>query len=67
MQNKTYDKLKWFSMVVLPALGTMVVTLGVAFNWGYTDLAVTFVTTIGVFLGSILGVSNKNYNMKGGE
>lgn len=61
MKNKTYDKLKWVSMVVLPALGTMVGTLGVTFNWEYTDITVTCITAFGIFLGTILGVSNKQY------
>ena len=62
MNNKTYDKLKWIAMIVIPAVATLVGTIGVSVGWTQTDLAVTIITAIGAFLGTVLGVSNQNYN-----
>ncbi|MFW3537984.1 phage holin [Vagococcus fluvialis] len=62
MNNKTYDKLKWIAMIVIPAVATLVGTVGVSVGWAQTDLAVTIITAVGVFLGTVLGVSNQNYN-----
>lgn len=64
MNNKTYDTLKWVAMIVLPSVATFIGTIGVATSWDKTDLAVTIVTAVGVLLGSVLGVSNKNYKDK---
>ncbi|UDM78943.1 phage holin [Vagococcus fluvialis] len=62
MNNGTYDKLKWIAMIVIPAVATLVGTVGVSVGWAQTDLAVTIITAVGVFLGTVLGVSNQNYN-----
>ncbi len=62
MDNNTYDKLKWIAMIVIPAVATLVGTVGVSVGWAQTDLAVTIITAVGVFLGTVLGVSNQNYN-----
>lgn len=62
MKNKTYDKLKWGAIIVIPAVATLVGTVGVSVGWQQTDLAVTIITAVGVFLGTVLGVSSQNYN-----
>ncbi|MGF2053627.1 phage holin [Vagococcus fluvialis] len=61
MKNKTYDKLKWIAIIVIPAVATFVGTVGVATGWQQTDLSVTIITAVGVLLGSVLGVSNQKY------
>ncbi|MDM7320487.1 MAG: phage holin [Fervidobacterium sp.] len=67
MTNKTYDKVKWIVSVVLPACGVLVGTLGKAYAWDFTDLAVTTISAITVFLGSVFMVSSKNYQKNAGE
>lgn len=62
MNNKVYDVLKWIALIVMPALSTLVGTIGLAIQWQYTDLTVTILVALGTFLGTILGVSNLNYN-----
>lgn len=61
LPNEVYDILKWVAIVVLPALGTLVGTVGVAIGYPQTDLAVTIIVAIGAFLGTVLGVSSANY------
>ena len=44
--NNTYNYLKWIVVVLLPALGTLIGTVGTAFNWEYTQLTLVIVTAV---------------------
>ena len=60
--NRVYDTLKWVSLVFLPALITF---LGVVFNClnvENAEVILTIAIAFNTFLGSILGLSNINYN-----
>ena len=63
MQNKTFEVLKWIAAIVIPALATFVGVVGKAINWEYADITVIIITGFGTFLGTVLGVSNRTYNM----
>ncbi|EME8214473.1 phage holin [Enterococcus hirae] len=67
MNNKTFEVLKWFALVVIPAIATFVGLVGKALNWQYTDICVVIITGFGTFLGSVLGVSNRTYKMFSAE
>ena len=63
MSNKTYDVLKWIATVVLPALATLVLTIGQI--WNFSALAVPIGATIAAvatFLGALLGISSIAYS-----
>lgn len=63
MSNKTYDILKWIATVVLPALSTLILTIGQI--WGVSEWTVPIGATIAAvaaFLGAILGISSIAYN-----
>lgn len=60
--NNTYNYLKWIVVVLLPALGTLIGTVGTAFNWEYTQLTLVIVTAVTTFLGALIGVSTIGYN-----
>lgn len=62
MSDKTYDNMKWIVWAVLPALATLIGSLGVTLGWANTDIYVTIITAITAFLGTVTGVSNRNYN-----
>ena len=62
MSNKLYDYLKWSAIILVPALATLVGTIGTAVEWEQTNLAVLIITALGTFLGTLLGVSNVKYN-----
>lgn len=61
MSNKTYDILKWITLVFLPALTTFVGVILNCFNCEYTDTVLTIMIGFDTFLGSCLGISNINY------
>ena len=62
LPNKVYDVLKWIALIVLPALGTLYATLGAAWGFPYIEPIKTTCLALGVFLGTILGVSTSTYN-----
>ncbi|HGF8300786.1 TPA: phage holin [Enterococcus faecium] len=47
MNNKTFEVLKWFALVIIPALATFVGLVGKALNWQYTDICVVIITGFG--------------------
>ena len=61
LNNKVYDVLKWITLVLLPALATLVGVILNCFNVGCTDIVLTIMTAITTFMGAILGISNINY------
>lgn len=61
MNNKTYDLLKYIALYVLPALATLVLTLGNIWGLPYTEAIAATITAIDTFLGAILGISAKEY------
>lgn len=64
MSNKTYDVLKKIAMYVLPALATLVITLGEIWGWGWSAQVAATITALDTFIGAALGISSKSYNKK---
>lgn len=62
LNNKVYDVLKWITLVLLPALTTLVGVILNCFNVGCTDIVLTIMTAVTTFMGAILGISTANYN-----
>lgn len=64
MSNKTYNILKWFAMIVLPALATFY--NGLAQTWGlpFAEQIPTTLTLLNTFLGATLMISTAQYNKK---
>lgn len=67
LSNKQYDIIKWAVILLLPALSVLVGTLGQAYGFVHTDLAVTTINAVTVFLGVITGVSTYQHNKTGDE
>lgn len=61
LNNKTYDVLKHVVLVVMPASIAFIGVVGQAFNWEFTELAMTIVSAVTTFAGTVLGVSNAQY------
>lgn len=61
MSDKTYDILKWVALLLLPALATLISTLGVIWNINYSEQISLTIMALDTFLGAILGVSSSNY------
>ena len=61
ISNEFYDLLKLIAIRVIPALDTLILTVGKI--WGlpyYAEIGAT-VAAIGVFLAIVLGISNATY------
>lgn len=65
MNNKTYDTLKYIALYVLPALATLILTLGGIWGIPYTEAIAATITAVDTFLGAILGISAKAYAAAG--
>lgn len=61
MSNTTYDILKYFAQIVLPALGTLYYALSQIWGLPYGEQIVGTLTAIDAFLGALLGISSANY------
>lgn len=61
ISNKTYDVLKWLSMIAIPAVEAFWLTVGKV--WGFPHLTEigTTIAAVGVLIGALIGVSSQNY------
>ena len=66
MQGHTYDVLKWFALILFPALITLYGVVAATWSLPYTTQILTTLNGIEVCLGSILGVSHASYNKSKG-
>lgn len=64
LNNKLYAILKWGLIIFIPALITLIGTLGQIYSFD-TEKIVLTISAISTFLGVITGISN--YNYKKGE
>lgn len=64
MSNKLYDILKWITMVVLPAAGTLYLTLAGIWGFTYAEQIGGTITAAVTFLGIVLGISSAQYKKK---
>lgn len=62
LNNNTYDLVKKFVQVVLPALATLYAGLAALWNFPYTTGVVGTMTLLATFLGIALGLSSSLYN-----
>lgn len=67
MSNKVYDILKYISLIVLPALATLYLTIATIWGLPNGEAVAATITAIDTFLGALLGVSSKKYAESGGE
>lgn len=64
MSNKTYDILKWITLVALPATTTLWLALAGIWGFPFAEAIGATLTAITAFLGTLLGVSAINYKKK---
>lgn len=62
MSNKVYDILKWITMYLIPAAGTLYFALSSIWGLPYGEQIVGTLTAIDTFLAVILGISTNQYN-----
>ena len=62
LNSKTYDILKWVVWIFLPALTVLIGGLGELYGWADANTYTTSLALLTTFLGSITGLSNRNYH-----
>lgn len=60
MNDKIYNILKWGLMIFIPAVTTLIGTLGQIYGFD-TETIILTITAVATFLGVITGISNYNY------
>lgn len=61
MNNKIYDIFKYGLMIFIPALITLIGSLGQIYNFE-TETIILTISTFATFIGTITGISNVKYN-----
>ena len=59
--NKTYDVLKYVALIALPAIQVFWLTIGKIWGISYTVEIGATIGACALLLGTLLGVSTKNY------
>ncbi len=65
MSNKVYDILKWITIILLPAIGTLYFSLAGIWNFPYGEQVIGTLTAIDTFLGVVLHISSTKYTKEG--
>lgn len=60
LNDKVYNVLKWGLIIFIPAVITLLGTLGQIYNFD-TEKIVLTISAVSTFLGVITGISNYNY------
>lgn len=67
LSNISYDRMKWFALVFIPAFEVLILTLGKIWGIPYYSEIGASVAALGVFLAALLGVSSKSYYKELGD
>lgn len=67
LSNISYDRMKWFALVFVPAFEVLLLTIGKIWGIPYYSEIGASVAAFGVFLAALLGVSSKSYYKELGE
>lgn len=62
--DKIYQILKWGCLIFLPALAVFYFTLSKIWGFPYGSEVTATINAIALFIGSSLGITQRNYNMK---
>ena len=66
LSDKTYRFLKWTCLIAVPALITLISTLGSIYGHDMTIVTAT-IGAVATFIGSLIGISNSNYKKEDGN
>ena len=66
-KNSVYDVLKYVSLVVLPAIATLYLTLSNIWGLPYGTEIAASITAIDTLLGALIGVSSERYKKENGS
>lgn len=60
LNDKVYNIFKWALIIFIPALITLISTLGQIYKFD-TEIIILTISAIATFIGTITGISNYNY------
>lgn len=63
LPNKVYDILKYVATIFIPSLVVLISSISAAIGSDAT-IVCAIIGAIGIFIGSLIGVSTKKYNKK---
>lgn len=67
LSNRTYDLLKYLTIIVLPAIGTLYTGLSQIWSLPYASEVPATIMCVCTFLGAILCISTAQYNQAVGK
>ena len=62
ISDKTYDFLKWFALVAVPAIEAFWLTVGKVWGFPYLTEIGTTIAAVGLLIAALIGISTKTYN-----
>jgi hypothetical protein len=65
LNNQAYDRMNWFVRIFLPAVSALYFGLAQILGLPAAEQVVGSIAVVTVFLGTVLGLSNKNYEGEG--
>ena len=60
LPNNVYDVLKWACLIAVPAVITLISTLGTTYGQDMTTVTAT-IGAVATFVGALIGISNSKY------
>ena len=67
MSTKTYNRIRYITQIVLPALATFFITIGGAWGLDISENIGTTIAAIVTLMSGILGASSAIYDKEGGK
>lgn len=61
ISDKTYNVLKWFALIAIPAANTLILTLGKIWELPYYVQVAATISAIGLFIAALIGSSSAAY------
>lgn len=61
ISDKTYNFLKWFALIAIPASNTLILTLGKIWELPYYVQIAATASAIGLFIAALIGASSATY------
>lgn len=62
INNRTYDILKWLSLVFLPAVSAFYFALAQAWSFPNVEQIMGTIAAIEIFIGALIGITTPSYN-----
>ena len=61
LKDSTYDFLKWYALIAIPAIEGFWLTVGKVWGFPYLTEIGTTIAAVGILIAALIGVSTKNY------